>query len=757
MGGKENAAGAAMPPASSSEGNANVQLEQTMKGRRDVINSAVQEAVNARNRAMGLAPGSRPPSGGTTPAMDGRAAEIEAVMGTAPHMGGGPGAAGVAAAAAWEMADKNNDGVIDRAEFEAFQAAFARGGPGGMGASPMPAGPAMSLGALASPSPAAGGGGSDGSYRMPSHSLRPPPGPPSAGPALQPLGAQTIQVMQAEILTLQKQLARAEHRSSLLQGNGEESERYRSSAEEAQRRLVVGAAAVEQAMAEAHTMRARATQAENSLEEARLQLEIARQEVTDEQQLGKRRVKELQREMEAFSKQERLRAKSYALKRVGAAILSSGMRDARGWLEIVKENWRHDQGLTKGTPLGPLGLKMQGLSLMQQVLELWAGQRVSSMVARWKQGSVVVKKKIETQCCSLSLLNMVMLRWIKAATQSCLRTWSIGVFVASTVLRERARTVLHRAMAKFKVGGMYRSLAFWRLQATTQGYKTLVQDVSHEAACVLLWKYIGKRNSNASSRAMCEWKIKTVTGGGDVSAEGSQRPASKAPAAGGIKSSKPASVSALPPLAGSVSGGVDRGENDSQDLLFKAMRLECASRVIAEWTKRQEQLAMARCLGNYKQHVGSRKERMTAEVSARKELGTKLKEQERRLSGTSRGEETGQAKSTAQKTAIQFLDKFIVHDTKLSTSRHLRTWLGNISEHARNVGAYEEAERSALLFRKCKVALKDGDKLRRQLKVVRGVYLMVVIHLLEQARFQVSAAKGVVTWAARAVSGGYKD
>jgi len=43
--------------------------------------------------------------------------------------------------------------------------------------------------------------------------------------------------------------------------------RYRSSAEEAQRRLVVGAAAVEQAMQEAHAMRARATQAEHFVEE----------------------------------------------------------------------------------------------------------------------------------------------------------------------------------------------------------------------------------------------------------------------------------------------------------------------------------------------------------------------------------------------------------------------------------------------------------------------------------------------------------
>ena len=103
----------------------------------------------------------------------------------------------------------------------------------------------------------------------------PPPSLPSGGsdrladPPLgaAPLGSQTIQVMQAEILELQKQLAAAEHRASLLQGNVEDSERYRSSAEEAQRRLVVGAAAVEQAMQEAHTMRARATAAETSLEE----------------------------------------------------------------------------------------------------------------------------------------------------------------------------------------------------------------------------------------------------------------------------------------------------------------------------------------------------------------------------------------------------------------------------------------------------------------------------------------------------------
>ena len=151
------------------------------------------------------------------------------------------------------------------------------------------------------------------------------------------LGSKTIQVMQAEIITLQKQLATAEHRSSMLEANVEDGERYRISAEEAQRRLVVGASAVEQAMQEAHTMRARATAAETALEEVRLQLEIARQEVTDEQQLGKRKMRELQREMADFRKAEAVRSNSFALHTIGAQLMTSTLRDARGWFEICKE------------------------------------------------------------------------------------------------------------------------------------------------------------------------------------------------------------------------------------------------------------------------------------------------------------------------------------------------------------------------------------------------------------------------------------
>ena len=181
---------------------------------------------------------------------------------------------------------------------------------------------------------------------------------------------------------------------------------------------------------------------------------------------------------------------------------------------------------------------------------------------------------------------------------------------------------------------------------------------------------------------------------------------------------------------------------DNQDLLFRAMRLECASRVIDEWIKRHTLLSLARCLTNFKTQVSVRKTHVVMEGEMRDDLKGKLKEQEKKLMNP----DLEAMKLSSQTTAIKWLDKFYINNKKLSAGRLLRIWLSNLSDTGQKAGLHEEAERSALLFRKCKVALKDSDKLRRQLKVVRGVYLMVVASILKTAEIQVRAARALMVW-----------
>ena len=71
---------------------------------------------------------------------------------------------------------------------------------------------------------------------------------------------------------------------------------------------------------------------------------------------------------------------------------------------------------------------------------------------------------------------------------------------------------------------------------------------------------------------------------------------------------------------------------------------------------------------------------------------------------------------------------------------------GNKRAALREKGARDEAERSALLFRKCKAAKTEADRMRRQLKVVRGAYLMVVLQLTRSIMVKVAAARGIAEW-----------
>ena len=71
------------------------------------------------------------------------------------------------------------------------------------------------------------------------------------------------------------------------------------------------------------------------VEELRLQLEIARQEVIDEQQLGQRRLQQgqwsSQRDADVAAK-----TRSYALKRIASALLWGTRRQCRHWLEACR-------------------------------------------------------------------------------------------------------------------------------------------------------------------------------------------------------------------------------------------------------------------------------------------------------------------------------------------------------------------------------------------------------------------------------------
>jgi len=358
--------------------------------------------------------------------------------------------------------------------------------------------------------------------------------------------------------------------------------------------------------------------------------------------------------------------------------------------------------------------------------------RCCMAVARWRQAAVTPKgyrdpKGIRKDA-AVRLLGLALQRQNGDLCRASVRVWVQHWGSERKLVLQRGQMTMRSRVALHRAGEKQRAVAEWRLRVNVQGYMQLVKDISHEAACVLLWKFLSKRNANLEARSVGWWRVNYLMRARLVDRK--QR---------GLKQIMLCMQNwhNQSPLQALQEWRINVGE-DEKDLLFRAMRLEAGAKALAEFSRRQACIATARAVCCMRQQVAVG----ASAAAAQGVLLCRLTAQKNSLMSPDQQAE----RVAANKSAMRFVLCTMQHASRLRTVRLLRQWCFSSARKMKANGAREEAERSALLFRKCKLALQDGDQLRRQLKVVRGAYLMVVVDLLRVARVQVEAARGLAEW-----------
>jgi len=151
-------------------------------------------------------------------------------------------------------------------------------------------------------------------------------------------------------------------------------------------------------------------------------------------------MKELEQQLEDIKHGYDGRAKAFAMHKVGAALVRGTLRNARGWFTVAVMCWRHDKDAANGLgPLGEMGPKAKGMSVIARMLDTWSGEKRFRRVTTWKEAALGANNLEKNQSSGMRLIGRAFARATADARRSFIRNWVVGMYASYTVLRERGR------------------------------------------------------------------------------------------------------------------------------------------------------------------------------------------------------------------------------------------------------------------------------------------------------------------------------